>query len=306
MSRRTLIACALVGVGGLACWLVWPSPSDSPVVSDGTTHTAPPSGPQQTSIVRPDSEPATTTPTVAPSPGPPHPLAPVFPNKAHHVCPAPEDIAEGRYTAGEADVLVRDGQTIIWSAVDPGGEPARWLGRWLGDVSWESGHCEWHVPSLVEVTFEVIDGGIHTIAGCPVGEAVETNEDGVVTVQVPQNHTCAARVVGGREGLQMGPRVAVSPTEPMTVELDTALEPLSDDEIDQGLALLQRMAVFHVEQAQAELDRVTRLGSGLTEAEWVIEAARERVAFMEGERERVESPATELDVLRDFLLSQTN
>jgi hypothetical protein len=92
----------------------------------------------------------------------------------------------------------------------------------------------------------------------------------------------------------------------MTVELDADLEPLSDADIEQGLTILKRMTAYQVDKAQSELDRLTAAGDGLPEAAWLIEAAQERVAFMEGELERLESPETEMEVLRELLLSQTN
>jgi hypothetical protein len=306
--RRISVSAGTAGIVALAVWLLWPSPGpdsrstspESPSIPGLRNPSIGASGDHSGALQGAVPQP------VAASPGPHHALAAVFPSKAHHVCAAPEGLAQGRYNAGEADVLVSNGETVVWSGNNPGDATVRWLGRWLGDISWADGHCEWAEVPDVEVTFVVAAGGIHTVAGCPVGEAVQTAEDGSVRVLVPEGQTCTARVVGGREGLQMGPKVTVIATETATVEMDAELEPLTDDEIDQGLTILRRMGAFHVEQAQAELDRLTGVGAGVPEAAWLIEAAEDRMAFMQGELKRVESEETEMEVLREFLLSQTN
>ncbi len=306
MVRRISVSAAVVGTTVLALWLFWPSSGPDTTSADllSAHGLRPPSiGPRADGSRASQHDVAQT---VAPSPEPHHALDAVFPNKAHHVCPAPQGIAQGRYNAGEADVLVRNGETLVWSASNPGDATARWLGRWLGDISWADGHCEWAEAENAAVTFQVGEGGVHTVAGCPIGEAVQTGEDGLVTVMVPTGQSCTARVVGGRDGLQMGAKVTLIASEPVTIELDGKLEPLTDAEIEQGLTILRRMGAFHVEEAHAELDRLTEVAAGLAEAVWLIEAAEERVAFMEGELERLESPETELEALREFLLSQSN
>ncbi len=306
MVKRISISAGMVGMAALAVWLFWPS--SGPDTTSANSPQAP--GLRSPSIGstggRAEAPQGVAPQPVAPSPGPRHALADVFPTKAHHVCAAPEGIAQGRYNAGEADVLVRNGETLVWSSNNPGNEPARWLGRWLGDISWADGHCQWAEPADVAVTFEVIDGGIHTVAGCPIGEAVQTDEDGVVTVQVPAGQTCTARIVGGRDGLQMSTKVPVTATESVTIELDADLEPLTDADIEQGLTILTRMTAYQVDQAQGELDRLTIAADGIEDAAWLIEAAEERVAFMEGELERLEDEETELEALREFLMSQAN
>ncbi|MCO4746239.1 MAG: hypothetical protein KC912_15685 [Proteobacteria bacterium] len=227
----------------------------------------------------------------------------LFPSQSIARCGAPEDLGSGRYGMQNATVLIRDGET--WVLGDAGGEgPVRALGRWAGYLTWEGSECSWDAPEFVTVRGQVEPAGAYRVAGCPVGEVVETDASGAFSVVVPLGQKCAARAVHLEgETTAMGRPVQVSAVSDLEIRLRP---PEALPEQGEILAMLRPMTEKRLVEERAELEALRELDDRHATAEWLIAIAEERVAFFEAEVRAFDDPGQASRIVEDFILSQSN
>ncbi len=236
-------------------------------------------------------------------------VATLFPGTHQATCAAPEDVPSGRHNGGEAQVIVRGGQTTVISPSAQGTAPVRLLGRSLGNIQWANGTCDWPEEQFVTLTGQVAGGGVHQVAGCPIGDVVLTSEAGQFSVQVPEGQACTARAVRIDEQGRpvMGSKHNFTATTDGSLTLQPADGPgLTDAEFNMAVSMMQRLTRGMLNEAQGELERLSSAGGTHEDAAWFIAQASDQVDFFEAELARLQTDAGAAEAVADLVFSQSN
>jgi len=299
MTRNRLFAVAAF-VGLLALMLAWwlrapEAPRDAPSTPADTPRArtaAPPNAPAP--------RPATPPKVVVAEGGP----EAWFPDHELHRCRAPSDVPTGHYRAGAGTVLVRDGAVLV--AADGAGEgPVLDLGTAIGHLTWEAGTCVWGEPFRFDIVGEVVGGGEHIIAGCPVGETVRSDASGRFRTTAVEGQPCVLRVVDVDGTLSMGEKVFVTSDQDENVQLMPA-EPLDPEQVELAGNLLARLVAAQITKAEGNARRWSAIPGDDPWVVWMRAQAAEEVAFFEAEQARLDDPDTARDAVVELLLGSNN